>query len=80
MNAEERRDLRRQATLSVETMGPDAMAMLFSQDVLDFFDEIERLESKIEKLVEAGDALYHHGPETYLDEYKAWDAAKGDSK
>ena len=51
MNADARKVMRRQAALSVESMGENARALLFSAHVLEALDEIDRLESKIEKLV-----------------------------
>ena len=44
--------------------------------LLNLVEELRKAEARIAKLVEAGDALYHHGPESYADELKDWDAAK----
>jgi len=57
MNADARKVMRRQAALSVESMGENARALLFSAHVLEALDEIDRLEAKIAKLIEAGDAM-----------------------
>ena len=64
---DEKTALRRRANLCLSTMGAP---MPFVEEVIDLLDEIKELEARIAELIAAGDALY------YLDEYKAWDAAK----
>jgi len=75
MNADARKVMRRQAALSVESMGENARALLFSAHVLEALDEIDRLESKIEKLVAAGDAM-RCSPDGRCDSCEAWDQAR----
>jgi len=84
MNADARKVMRRQAALSVESMGENARALLFSAHVLEALDEIDRLESKIEKLVAAGDRLTRKfgnpGGDARMEALEAWDRAKGEDE